>query len=256
MCHELPTSAPIESLFVAGRERQDRRAGPRDHRGHTLPLAAGRPGRRCPASPGARYSWCSRSSVASSSSSGRRSARRPAGRRGRRSRRRRRAARSPGSSPRARSVASRRSGTNATGRTPPADVEAGQPGSGGGPSRRWSARRAGRRRRCRGGPRCSVASASASSSARSPPPGCRARAARMPATMAAEDEPSPRACGMRLTQRMRSPGGCSASPISVERRAERADDQVVLVRGPRSPRPHRSPRWTARIRSSSTSTSS
>ena len=47
--------------------------------------------------------------------------------------------------------------------------------------------------------------------------------------MAAEDEPSPRACGIRLRHDRRRPGGCS--PISVEGRPHRPDDQVRLVAG-------------------------
>ena len=33
----------------------------------------------------------------------------------------------------------------------------------------------------------------------------------MPAQIAAEEEPSPRPCGIRFTQRTRSPGGCPPS---------------------------------------------
>ena len=93
-----------------------------------------------------------------------------------------------------------------------------------------------------GWPSISVASASsAASSSRSSPPTASARAATSPATIAAADEPSPRPCGMRLAQRQRAGrGGCP--PSASKAGAQRADDEVRLVAGHARRRPRRRPR--------------
>ena len=60
-----------------------------------------------------------------------------------------------------------------------------------------------------GWPSSSMASSSSAASSRSSrPPSTSARASTSPPTMAAEDEPRPRACGMALWQLSRSPVGC------------------------------------------------
>ncbi len=118
MCHELPTSAPIESAVpIAEREARELSARPRRRRPRRPRPAAVRPARATRASRGrgrtgaAGPRWRRRADPAP------RSARRRAGRHVRSWRRRRRAGPSPGSSPRARSVARRVCGTKTTGRT-------------------------------------------------------------------------------------------------------------------------------------------
>src|SRR3569833_3649634 len=134
-----------------------------------------------------------------------------------------------GSSPRARSVARRASGTSATGRTPGVTFSLVSRGPEGvcqaivRPPARHGATLS-------GWPSIRVASARTSSAVNFSPSGCRARAARMPATVAAEEEPSPRACGMRLTQRIRSPGA-AVPPMSPY-----AERSVRAIRSS-SPRP-------------------
>src|SRR6478735_690453 len=167
---------------------------------------------------GPRYSWWIRSSVAASSSSGRlvrastSRAARPA-----------LAAASTwgtvrGSRPRAVSVSTGVAGTKTTGTTEPAgsirmalaappSVQARVK-----PPRRQAATLSG----C---PSISVASSSsAASSRRASPPVVTARAATMPAQMAADEEPRPRPCGMRLAQTISRPWGCPPSRSKAVRR--------------------------------------
>ena len=85
-------------------------------------------------------------------------------------------------------------------------------------SRPGSARRAGRRRRCPGGPPARRrARAAAASSSVSSPPSTSARAASRPATIAAADEPRPRPCGIRFAQTTSQAARLAAE--RVERRA-------------------------------------
>ena len=143
---------------------------------------------------------------------GRRRARRPAARSARRWRRRRRAARSRAAvrGP-PRSTAGRAARTPRrppAGRRPRVRRRSRPPR---GPRSR--SRRTRPVRRCRGGPPAAAASRNAASSSSSRvPPATSARASAMPPTIAADDEPRPRACGMALSQRSRSPGG--RAPIS------------------------------------------
>ena len=91
------------------------------------------------------------------------------------------------------------------------------------------------------------------SSSSSRPPATSPRARDSPATMAADDEPRPRAWGTTFVQARRRPGGSRVHRR--ERRPHRADDEVRLVaagrcrirrRRPRRPDPTRSPRPRAR----------
>ena len=100
------------------------------------------------------------------------------------------------------------------------DVQAQRPGRRRRRSRPASARRAGRRRRCRGGPRARRRGrAPRRRRAAGRRRWTRARAASTPATIADDDEPSPRDCGMRLAARTTSPGGCPPSRSKAARMA-------------------------------------
>ena len=110
------------------------------------------------------------------------------------------------------------------------------------PSRRGSARRAGRPRRCPGGPRARWRAPAA----RRRRAGPRRRRTSAPAGDAARrrsppaDEPRPRPCGMRLVQR--SASGGRGAPSASKRRVHRPHDEVpVVARAPRR-RPRRAPR--------------
>ena len=92
-----------------------------------------------------------------------------------------------------------------------------------------------------GCPSRSAASANtASSSISSEPPATRPRAAQTPATIAADDEPSPRPCGITLSHSAAAPG--VARPCASNARPHRPVHQVALVERDLALAPRRAPR--------------
>ena len=206
MCQSLPTPGRDRITVRRSGRRSARTVGPAPETTAGTPTrAAVRPGRPCRGIAGARYSWCSRSSVAASSSSGRRSARRPAARPGRRWRRRRRAARlrqQPARpsvvEPLDRDERDRRdTRVGRVSRSP--DARAGGPGPRDGQAALQAGGDVVGMTLDLGGQRERVGVGAA------PRRRTRARAARMPATIGGRRRSEAAGCGIRLAQRTSSP---------------------------------------------------
>ncbi|SQD96030.1 hypothetical protein FMEAI12_3430010 [Parafrankia sp. Ea1.12] len=216
--------------------------GPEPDSAAGMPAARSRPTRSAEAGmAGRRYGWCIRSSVAVSSSR-ERSSPAPAAGSAPDSASASSAARPMftaasacgtcfGRAPRACSVDWRRDGTNTTGRSSPSGATRRDRGTS--PSYQATVRPPSRAAATLSG--CpSIALATRSRPAAPSGPPARASAAVTPATIAAADEPRPRPCGIRFTQRSASPGCAHSSSSKVARiaRTTRCASSAGTASGP------------------------